>query len=175
MLRRAASRPGRRCSSSASAVGVSSAALALARHMGANVVATSRSEAKRARGDRDGRASRRTTRRTQVAGAGRRRDRERRPGDVGAVGPVAQARRPAGRLRRDQRPKVELNLPRLFFKQYEIIGSTMGSYEEFAEVTRLIDDGVAVTSTRRTPLAQYDKALDRLANGEQLGKIVLTH
>ena len=29
-------------------------------------------------------------------------------------------------------PKVEVNLPRLFFKQIEIIGSTMGSYEEFA-------------------------------------------
>ena len=28
---------------------------------------------------------------------------------------------------------VELNLPRLFFKQHEIIGSTMGSYGEFAD------------------------------------------
>ena len=30
---------------------------------------------------------------------------------------------------------VELNLPRLFFKQFEIIGSSMGSYQEFAELT----------------------------------------
>jgi D-arabinose 1-dehydrogenase-like Zn-dependent alcohol dehydrogenase len=71
--------------------------------------------------------------------------------------------------------KVEINLPRLFFKQYEIIGSTMGSYEEFAEVTRLIDAGVPVQIDRTYPLDQYDEALERLAQGEQLGKIVLTH
>ncbi len=29
--------------------------------------------------------------------------------------------------------KVEISLPRLFFKQHEIIGSTMGSYAEFDE------------------------------------------
>jgi zinc-binding alcohol dehydrogenase/oxidoreductase len=72
-------------------------------------------------------------------------------------------------------PKVEINLPRLFFKQYEIIGSTMGSYEEFAEVTRLVDDGVAVHIDRTYPVEQYEQALQRLAQGEQLGKIVLTH
>ena len=32
-------------------------------------------------------------------------------------------------------PKVELNLPRLFFKQFEIIGSSMGSYQEFEQLT----------------------------------------
>ena len=54
-------------------------------------------------------------------------------------------------------PKVEINLPRLFFKQYEIIGSTMGSYEEFAEVTRLVDAGVAVHIDRTYPVEQYDR------------------
>ena len=72
-------------------------------------------------------------------------------------------------------PKVELNLPRLFFKQFEIIGSTMGSYEEFAAVTKLIEDGVPVHVDRAYPLAGYEQALERLTQGEQLGKIVLTH
>ena len=43
--------------------------------------------------------------------------------------------------------EVELNLPRLFFKQYEIIGSSMGSYQEFAEVTAL--DGAGPRRARR--------------------------
>jgi len=70
---------------------------------------------------------------------------------------------------------VEISLPRLFFKQYEIIGSTMGSYEEFAAVTKLIDEGVAVHVDRTYPVADYETALARLEQGEQLGKIVLTH
>ena len=41
--------------------------------------------------------------------------------------------------------KVEVSLPRLFFKQHEIIGSTMGSYGEFAEVTRLVEQGLPVS------------------------------
>ncbi|MCB0985767.1 MAG: zinc-binding dehydrogenase, partial [Ilumatobacter sp.] len=71
--------------------------------------------------------------------------------------------------------KVELNLPRLFFKQFEIIGSTMGSYEEFDAVTALVAQGVDVHVDRTYPLDQYDQALERLERGEQLGKIVLTH
>ena len=74
-------------------------------------------------------------------------------------------------------PKVELNLPRLFFKQFEIIGSTMGSYEEFAEVTARWSTTVSAgaRSTQSYPLDEYDRALARLTHGEQLGKIVLTH
>ena len=98
--------------------------------------------------------------RPEVAGAGRC-DRERRPRHLGAVGPLAEGGRPPRRLRGTSGPKVELNLPRLFFKQIEIIGSTMGSYEEFAAVTRLVDQGVAVRideasssaiTTRRSPV-----------------------
>ena len=70
---------------------------------------------------------------------------------------------------------VQISLPRLFFKQYEIIGSTMGSYEEFAAVTRLIDQGVAVRIDEVVELRHYDQALARLEQGNQLGKIVLRH
>jgi D-arabinose 1-dehydrogenase-like Zn-dependent alcohol dehydrogenase len=72
-------------------------------------------------------------------------------------------------------PKAELNLPRLFFKQHEIIGSTMGSYEEFAEVTQLIGAGLPVTIDTTFALGEYRAALERLEAGQQLGKIVLQH
>ena len=71
-------------------------------------------------------------------------------------------------------PKVELNLPRLFFKQIEIIGSTMGSYEEFDAGLRAGGAGAAPsTSTAMYRLEEYVDALARLEQGEQLGKIVL--
>ena len=47
-------------------------------------------------------------------------------------------------------PNVTVNLPRLFFKQYEIIGSSMGSYQEFAEVTKLMA-AAAMTGLKRRP------------------------
>ena len=72
-------------------------------------------------------------------------------------------------------PKVELTLPRLFFKQFEIIGSTMGSYQEFDEVLALVEGGLPVTIDQSYPLEGYQDALARLEHGEQLGKIVLTH
>ena len=70
---------------------------------------------------------------------------------------------------------VTVNQPRLFFKQYEIIGSSMGSYQEFAEVTNLMATGLDVHIDRVVPLAEYPAALARLEAGEQLGKIVLSH
>ena len=68
-----------------------------------------------------------------------------------------------------------MNLPRLFFKQNEIIGSTMGSYEEFDAVSDLIECGVAVHIDREYAVSEYSDAIARLENGEQLGKIVLRH
>ena len=70
-------------------------------------------------------------------------------------------------------PTAEISVPRLFYKQWEFIGSTMGSYQEFAEVTGLVADGLAVTVDRTFALADYQHALARLETGEQLGKIVL--
>ena len=70
-------------------------------------------------------------------------------------------------------PVVEVNLPRLFFKQHEIIGSTMGGYGEFAEVVRLIGQGVPVAVDEVFSIDDYPAALTRLEAGDQLGKIVL--
>jgi NADPH:quinone reductase-like Zn-dependent oxidoreductase len=71
--------------------------------------------------------------------------------------------------------KVEVDLPKLFFKQIEIIGSTMGSYEEFDAVTRLVAQGLPVAVDEVFDRADYPAALDRLRSGDQLGKVVLRH
>ncbi len=78
-------------------------------------------------------------------------------------------------MRRNQRSKVELDLPKLFFRQHEIIGSTMGSGEEFAAVTAAVADGLAVPVADELALEDYPTGLDRLRQGEQLGKLVLRH
>jgi zinc-binding alcohol dehydrogenase/oxidoreductase len=154
--------------------GVSTAALALARRLGAEVYATSRDEAKRARAVELG-----------AVGAFDSGDDWPVQADVvvESVGPATwdrsvKALRPGGRLvvcGGTTGPKVEINLPRLFFKQIEIIGSTMGSYEEFAEVTRLVDQGLPVQVDEVFGRDDYPKSLERLRQGEQLGKIVLRH
>ena len=73
--------------------------------------------------------------------------------------------------------RVELSLPRLFFKQHEIIGSTMGSYAEFAAVTRLVGEERAkvVVDEVVGGLEAFPEALERLGAGRQLGKIVVRH
>lgn len=155
--------------------GVSCAALALGKAMGARVFATSRSEAKRAQ--------------ALTLGAEDAFDSAAAKWPVAAdvviesVGPATweqsvRALKSGGRLvvcGGTSGPKVELNLPRLFFKQIEIIGSTMGSYQEFAELTGLVEQGLAIQVDEVFGLDAYDAALHRLEQGEQLGKIVLRH
>jgi NADPH:quinone reductase-like Zn-dependent oxidoreductase len=153
---------------------VGAAALALAQRSGATVYATSRDEAKR--------------RRAVAAGAADAFDSD---ADwpvtvdvvVESVGPATwdrsvRALRPGGRLvvcGGTSGPKVELNLPRLFFKQIEIIGSTMGSYPEFDQVTRLVATGLPVQVDEVFDRADYPAALERLGRGDQLGKVVVRH
>ncbi|MCU1396832.1 MAG: hypothetical protein JWM34_5260 [Ilumatobacteraceae bacterium] len=155
--------------------GVSCAALAIARHMGAHVVVTSRSEAKRAHAVEMGaRAAYSSTDPTWPVHA---------DVVVESVGPATlqqsmRALKPGGRLvvcGSTSGPTAEISVPRLFYKQWEIIGSTLGSYEEFAAVTGLVADGLPITVDRTFALADYASALERLEAGEQLGKIVLEH
>jgi NADPH:quinone reductase-like Zn-dependent oxidoreductase len=155
--------------------GVSAAGLALGVAMGAEVYGTSRDEAKRDRAVAMG-----------AAGAF----------DSGEDFPVKadvvfenvgaatwdrslRALAPGGRLVTcggTAGSKVEISLPRLFFKQHEIIGSTMGSYAEFDEVTRLVATGrVPVVVDQAMPAADFPAALERLERGDQLGKLVLRH
>ncbi len=175
MLRRARARAGHTVLVVGIGSGVSCAALAIARHMGCDVVVTSRSEAKReqallmgATAAYDSAAARWPVEADVV---------------IESVGPATwdqavRSLKPGGRLvvcGGTSGPKVELNLPRLFFKQYEIIGSTMGSYEEFDQVSALVAQGLPVHIDRAFSLAEYPDALARLEQGDQLGKIVLLH
>jgi len=155
--------------------GVSSAALAIARHLGAEVVATSRSEAKREAALAMGA--------TAVIDSSAERWNVQADIVIESVGQATwensvRALKPGGRLvvcGGTSGADVSINLPRLFFKQYEIIGSTMGSYQEFADVTTLMADGLPVHVDQILPLADYPAALARLEAGDQLGKIVLQH
>jgi NADPH:quinone reductase-like Zn-dependent oxidoreductase len=155
--------------------GVSCAALALGTAMGARVEVTSRSEEKRSQAlDMGAAAAHDSTAPKWPVEA---------DVVVESVGPATwdqsvRALRPGGRMvvcGSTSGPKVELTLPRLFFKQFEIIGSTMGSYQEFDEVLALVNDGLPVTIDRTYRIESYEDALARLEHGEQLGKIVLTH
>lgn len=155
--------------------GVSNALLTLGRAAGARVVVTSRDPDKReaalARGASealDSAAERWDVAADVVAES------------VGAATWEASVRAlvPAGRLvvcGATSGGTVPLALPRLWFKQIEIIGSTMASYEEFAEVTRLVDQGLAVAVDREHDLDAYPAALDQLRAGAMQGKIVLRH
>lgn len=175
MLRRARAKAGQTVLVVGIGSGVSCAALAIAQHMGCDVVATSRSEAKRSEALAMGAVAAHDSAATKWPVAA----------DVviESVGPATweqsvRSLKPGGRLvvcGGTSGAKVELNLPRLFFKQNEIIGSTMGSYEEFDAVSNLVEAGVAVHIDREYQLDEYGAAIARLDNGEQLGKIVLLH
>ncbi len=70
--------------------------------------------------------------------------------------------------------KVELPLTVLFYKQLEIIGSTMFDHSEFAEVTEMVGSArVKVPVDIVFPLDRLPEALARLDRGDQMGKVVL--
>ncbi len=154
--------------------GVSMAALALAQAMGATVYGTSRDPE--------------TCRRAVEAGAAAAfaSDEDwpvRCEVVLESVGPATWDRSiralvPGGRLvvcGGTSGPVVEVNLPRLFFKQHEIIGSTMGGYSEFARVAALVEQGLTVAIDLEVSIDEYPKALERLSEGGQVGKVVLHH
>jgi zinc-binding alcohol dehydrogenase/oxidoreductase len=73
-------------------------------------------------------------------------------------------------------PKVEISVPYLFFKQLEVIGSTMFDHAEFEQVTRLIDSGaVPVVVDSVYPFDELPQAIARLDSGLQRGKVAIRH
>ena len=174
MLRRARLRAGETCLVVGIGGGVSTAALAIARHLGAEVHVTSRDPAKRDRALALGAAAAYDSATDWPVKA---------HVVVESVGPATWERSigallPGGRLvvcGGTSGQSVEINLPKLFFKQIEIIGSTMGSYSEFAEVTRLVAQGLPVSVDATFGLDDYPLALERLDAAAQLGKVVLSH
>ncbi|MBE3098865.1 MAG: zinc-binding dehydrogenase, partial [Planctomycetes bacterium] len=73
-------------------------------------------------------------------------------------------------------PKVEIDNRFVFGKHLSILGSTMGSQADFATVMQLVFAGkLKPVLDRSYPLAEARQAQERLAAGEQLGKITLVH
>ncbi len=71
-------------------------------------------------------------------------------------------------------PKVSLDLRRLFWHHWAILGSTMGNAAEYAEIVRRLGRGeLRPVVDRVYPLEQVRAAYERLQRGEQLGKVVL--
>ncbi|HEU5182544.1 MAG TPA: zinc-binding dehydrogenase [Candidatus Polarisedimenticolia bacterium] len=165
--------------------GVSLAALQIARHLGARVVVTSSAERKLARArelgaeatfnhaERSPDEIAREVRKLTGAGA---------DVVVDSVGERTweaslKALRPGGRLvtcGATSGPHVSLDLRRLFWFQWSLLGSTMGTRAEFARVMELGNAGhlwPVVDSV--VPLQRGASAYERMARGDQLGKLVI--
>ena len=70
--------------------------------------------------------------------------------------------------------KVELSLPYLFFKQIEIVGSTMYTAAEFGRALHLVETGgVPVPIDSVHSFEDLPTALARLESGDQIGKVVI--
>ena len=71
-------------------------------------------------------------------------------------------------------PMIGLDLRRLFWHQWSILGSTLGNRREYAEIVALATQGRLWPVVDRTvPMAEGPAALARLARGEQIGKLVI--
>jgi NADPH:quinone reductase-like Zn-dependent oxidoreductase len=159
--------------------GVAAAGIAIGRHLGARVLATSRSEEKR--------------RQAQLLGAEAAFDssgfskavREASGGGVDVVfehvGPATleesvRSLRKGGRIvfcGSTSGVKAEIMMPRLFFLQAGLLGSTMGTSGEFKAVLGAIDQGVRPVVDTSFPLERVQDALTHLDRSEQFGKVVL--
>jgi NADPH:quinone reductase-like Zn-dependent oxidoreductase len=71
-------------------------------------------------------------------------------------------------------PAVSLDIRRVFWNQWTLLGSSMGSRREYREIVRLAGLGrLWPVVDRVVPLDGAVDALRRLAAGEQFGKLVI--
>jgi NADPH:quinone reductase-like Zn-dependent oxidoreductase len=71
-------------------------------------------------------------------------------------------------------PQVGLDVRRLFWHQWSILGSTMGNAAEYAEIVRRLGQGeLRPVVDRVYPLERAGEAFERLAKAQQLGKVVV--
>ncbi len=72
-------------------------------------------------------------------------------------------------------PQAEIDIRFIFGKQISLIGSTMGTHQDFREVTALLWAGkLKPVIDRVMPLSQGREAYAIVEKGDQFGKIVLT-
>jgi len=164
--------------------GVSTATLAIAKALGARVLVTSSSEAKLERARELGadatvnHATGDVKEAVQEATGGHGIDVV-----VETVGEATwatslQVAAPGGRIAvcgATSGPNPPAALHRVWWKQLSILGSTMGTAEDFAGAYELVASGRARAVVDTVlPLEEIRAAHERLEAGEQLGKIVLT-
>ena len=71
-------------------------------------------------------------------------------------------------------PQGGLDIRRLFWHHWSILGSTMGNAAEYAEIVRRLGQGqLRPVVDRVFPMGRVKEAYERLAKGEQLGKVVV--
>jgi len=71
--------------------------------------------------------------------------------------------------------KVEIVPQHLYWSQVSIIGSTMGTSEEFADMITFIDQHkLKPVIDSIIPLSEYKDGFEKMNNGSQFGKIVFT-
>ncbi len=67
------------------------------------------------------------------------------------------------------------DMRKVFWKQLSILGTTMGSPEDFAAMVRFVEEKKIVPLAEHAfPLAEGNAALEAMENAEQFGKIGLT-
>jgi len=162
--------------------GVASAALAIAKALGAHVVATSSSDEKLARASELGADATVNHSTGDVVAAVKEITRGGAHVVVDDVGEATwkrtlDAARPEGRVvvcGATTGPNPPAALHRVWWKQLSILGSTMGTPEDFQGVCELIAAGrLRPLVDKVFPLAEARAAHERLEAGDQLGKIVL--
>lgn len=155
--------------------GVATALIALGRAAGLRIWATSRDEAKRARAlelgadqafESGARLPERVDAVMETVGAATWSHslRSLRPGGLVVISGATSGANPKA---------TELN--RIFFLQLRVLGSTMGTREELGRLTRfLLSSGIRPTIDSVLPLEAARAGFERLANGDLVGKVVLT-
>lgn len=99
----------------------------------------------------------------------------------GAAGPgfpeLIDALRPGGRIAiygRTSGPFPELQPAKIFYKQASILGTTMGSPDEFVAMTNLISNKkIKPVVDKEFPLEKTEEAFRYMDEGKQFGKIVI--
>lgn len=160
--------------------GVATAAIRIAKHLGARVFATSRSESKRKRALEIGAEAAFDS--TEFSKAVRAASGGGVDVVVESVGPATlnesmRAVAQSGRIAicgSTSGVKAEVGMPRLFWGQLDMLGSTMGNAREFEAVLRALDEGLRPVVDRAYPLDEVQAALARLDAAEQFGKVVIS-
>jgi NADPH:quinone reductase-like Zn-dependent oxidoreductase len=160
--------------------GVAVAAIQIARHIGARVLVTSRSEAKRKRALELGADGAFDS--AGFSKAVREATRDGVEVVFEHVGPATleesmRSLAIGGRIvtcGSTSGIKAEISMPRLFFRHASLLGSTMGNASEFEALLKAVDRGLRPVVDSVYPLEDVQAALTRLDAAEQFGKVVLS-